>query len=209
MKGDFTRDSFDPLKRFTRVLQQQGRVQLDADWNEQVSVLWHYLRAMTRGLIGPYFGPDGNCGFGVFVFSDIGTFTLPVDAREGDRLKAMLRNAEDFLIGPGEYYVDGWLCENDDYVAYSKQPDLRPPSLQPHGKFPVLIFLDVWERHITFVEDDSIREVALAGTDTTSRAKLVWQVCHSELSEGTIVSGADKSRRKHGGRRYDKEKENL
>ena len=30
MKGDFSRDTFDPLKHFSRVLMQQGRVQLDA-----------------------------------------------------------------------------------------------------------------------------------------------------------------------------------
>ena len=34
-RGDFTRDTFNPLKHFSRVLMQQGRVQLDADWNEQ------------------------------------------------------------------------------------------------------------------------------------------------------------------------------
>jgi hypothetical protein len=33
-RGDFTRDTFNPLKNFSRVLMQQGRVQLDADWNE-------------------------------------------------------------------------------------------------------------------------------------------------------------------------------
>lgn len=31
MKGDFTKAVFDPIKRFVRVLMQQGRVTLDAD----------------------------------------------------------------------------------------------------------------------------------------------------------------------------------
>jgi hypothetical protein len=39
-----------------------------------------------------------------------------------------------------------------------------------------LVYLDVWERHITYVEDDSIREVALKGPDTATRARVVWQV---------------------------------
>ena len=39
MKGDFTRDTFDAAKHFSRVLMQQGQVQLDADWNEQTSIL--------------------------------------------------------------------------------------------------------------------------------------------------------------------------
>jgi hypothetical protein len=34
VKGDFTRFLFDPLKRYVGVLLQQGRVILDADWNE-------------------------------------------------------------------------------------------------------------------------------------------------------------------------------
>ena len=38
------------------------------------------------------------------------------------------------------------------------------------------VYLDVWEREITYVQDDSIREVALGGPDTAARAKRVWQV---------------------------------
>jgi hypothetical protein len=34
----------------------------------------------------------------------------------------------------------------------------------------------VWERHVSWIEDDSIREPALGGPDTCSRAKVVWQV---------------------------------
>ena len=43
MKGDFTRDTFDRTKHYSRVLMQQGRVTLDADWNEQTAILLHYL----------------------------------------------------------------------------------------------------------------------------------------------------------------------
>jgi len=35
MRGDFTRLTFDRLKRFIAVLLQQGRVQLDNDANEE------------------------------------------------------------------------------------------------------------------------------------------------------------------------------
>jgi hypothetical protein len=40
-RGDFTRDTFTPEEHFIRVLSQQGRVWLDADWNEQTSILLH------------------------------------------------------------------------------------------------------------------------------------------------------------------------
>ena len=36
--------------------------------------------------------------------------------------------------------------------------------------------LDVWEGYFTYVEDDHIREAALGGPDTCSRAKVAWQV---------------------------------
>jgi hypothetical protein len=57
MKGDFSRLTFDSKKRYTRVLLQQGRVLLDADWNEMVEIHRHDLRNVMRDLIGPYGGP--------------------------------------------------------------------------------------------------------------------------------------------------------
>lgn len=63
MKGDFTRETYDPAKHYRRVLMQQGRVQLDADWNEQTEIVLHYLRVLTRDVIGPDAGPADDCGF--------------------------------------------------------------------------------------------------------------------------------------------------
>src|SRR5260370_31162290 len=56
-RGDFTRDTFYAFKHFSRVLMQQGRVHLDADWNEQTSILLRYLQALAADLIGPHGGP--------------------------------------------------------------------------------------------------------------------------------------------------------
>ena len=44
MKADLTRDTFHPLKHYLRVLTQQGRVQLDADSNEQTAITLRYMR---------------------------------------------------------------------------------------------------------------------------------------------------------------------
>src|SRR5262245_61533849 len=65
MKGDFSRDTFDPANHFSGVLMQQGRVQLDADWNEQASILLHYLRTLARDVFGNAGGPAQNLGFRV------------------------------------------------------------------------------------------------------------------------------------------------
>jgi len=180
MKGDFTRDTFDKDKQFSRVLMQQGRVQLDADWNEQVSILLHYLRTLAADLIGPYGGPGE--GFAIRVLED----------SDGQSI------SHNFVIGQGHYYVDGILCENLLDRTYQHRPNTEPPyPSQPNYPLPDntplaeehhLVYLDVWERHISYLEDEdehgdepSIREVALRGPDTASRAKVVWQV---KLQEG-------------------------
>lgn len=166
MKADLTRITFDRRKQFSRVLMQQGRVQLDADWNEQVAILLQYMQDLAADIIGPYGGPQDNLGFEVF--TDLGTLPEVEQKRRGSLSEG------DFVIGGGRYYVDGVLCENGSYVAYTDQPDL--PGLEPPEAESYLVYLDVWERHITAIEDPDIREVALGGPDTSARTKVVWQV---------------------------------
>ena len=168
MKGDITRDTFHIRKHFSRVLRQQGRVTLDADPNEQTSILLHYVRTLARDLIGAHGAPAQGGGF------------ILSDDRDGG-----------FLIGAGRYYVDGLLVENeDDQVTYLSQPDWPVPEDDPLrnqivelGGEDFWVYLDVWERHITPIEDDYIREKALMGPDTCTRAKVVWQL-KGLVSEG-------------------------
>lgn len=148
MKADITRDTFDATKQFSRVLMQQGRVQLDADFNEQAAILLHYLRALAADLIGPYGGPKGNAGF------EIGNVSQ--------------RN---FTIGAGHYYVDGLLVENGSETNYRAQSGSDAPTNGPH-----LAYLDVWERQISALQDSSIYESALGELDTCARTKVEWQV---------------------------------
>jgi hypothetical protein len=164
-RGDFTRDTFRPEEHFLRVLQQQGRVWLDADFNEQTSILLHYLQALAADLIGRHGGKG-----------------------DGFKIEQLQTVNRDFLICPGNYYVDGIMCENEGQgVAYTAQRGYPFPDStdlkEIKQKTFCLIFLDVWERHITHVEDEekdksnpSIREVALGGPDTATRSKVVWQV---------------------------------
>ena len=51
MKGDFTRNTFDPRKHFARVLMQQGRVQLDADEPEFLQRTSHAPAATTANRV--------------------------------------------------------------------------------------------------------------------------------------------------------------
>jgi hypothetical protein len=69
MKGDFTRLTFDPQKRYSGVLMQQGRVQLDADWNEQLDIIMHRIETETRDFIGMSGAPVDDPGFEVLARS--------------------------------------------------------------------------------------------------------------------------------------------
>jgi hypothetical protein len=240
MKADITRYTYQPLKHFTRVLMQQGRVQIDADWNEQTALLLHQIQRLAADIIGEHGGPADRLGFKV------------------EDLPGLKPGTTDFIIANGEYFVDGILCEvastaiavtpvigttganansqmqvaiwNPDGIEYQagqfvtffdgelgtggtsmtitqadagsrtltfssdlsglfksyaaprlqrfftfqSQPDYQPYGQVAAGRYQV--YLDVWERLITGVEDGSIREVALGGADTAARAHLVWQV---------------------------------
>ncbi|MBA3833930.1 MAG: hypothetical protein H0X34_18985 [Chthoniobacterales bacterium] len=183
MKNDITRDTFDRVKQFSRVLMQQGRVQLDADWNEQVSILLHYLRVLTTDMIGPGAGPEDACGFELFD-SDADIKALKLGADKEEELIARLKE-EKVLIAPGRYYVNGILAEIDDFASIPQpSTQLAFEAAAASGltnKQAVLIYLDVWERHVTPIEDDGIREKALGGPDTATRARITWVVRAREL----------------------------
>ena len=160
MKGDFTRSTFKPTRRYNSVRMQQGRVQLDSDWNEQIEIQAHLERAANEDVIGACGGPLSDAGFEIQV------------------------QDENLTIGPGHYYVDGILCENEETVRLAEDPELTGVPVQPDARSEDLpttagkyvAYLDVWERHITALEDQDLREVALGGPDTATRTKTVWQV---------------------------------
>ena len=167
MQGDFSRDSFDLQRVFSRVLSQQGRVALDADWNEMQAIQLRLLRGLAADLIGPH----GGHGFRV---DQVGE--------------------NDFGVQPGRYYVDGWLCENPAAVSYAGGLDRPAQPFWPVDEGEALlkgtrylVYLDVWERHLAWPETDgalelqrrtptAVREMALDGLDTASRAQLTWQL---------------------------------
>src|SRR5258708_25462831 len=57
MSSDFSRQRFNPANDFSSVLMQQGRVQLDADWNEWNEILDRRWRSETFDIIGGCAGP--------------------------------------------------------------------------------------------------------------------------------------------------------
>ena len=136
MKGDFSRYTFDKNKHYNGVLMQQGRVQIDADWNEQQAISRHRAETQGRDVIGSCGAPMENPGFEIYSFLD----------------------GKVLHIGAGRYYVNGILCENEQTVTYGNQPDLPAPpdilDLLKQEKATVgLVYLDVWQKHITALDD--------------------------------------------------------
>ncbi|TFH43874.1 MAG: hypothetical protein E4G94_04295, partial [ANME-2 cluster archaeon] len=175
MKGDFSRQAFDKKKHYSSVLMQQGRVQIDADWNEQQSIHQYRHEVQARDVIGQCGTPKDEYG---------GGFNIDVSS-----------NGIDLKISKGCIYVDGILCENEsDDVTLKKQNDLplKKENLagftlpSTYGRY--LVYLDVWQRHITAIDDPGIREKALGGPDTTTRAKTVWQVKLHQVLNNTECS---------------------
>jgi hypothetical protein len=145
MHGDITRSTFDPALERTAVRQQQGRVLLDAEWNEQRDIELHDVRTARADIVGDAAAPVGDDGFEVTANG------------AGDGLD----------VSAGRFYVDGIRCVNHDGGPV---PDLPTAA----GRY--LVYLDVWERPITAIEDPSIREVALGGPDTAIRTELMARV---------------------------------
>ena len=152
MKGDFSRVTFDPARHVHGVLMQQGRVQLDADWNELQAVQSHRAETESVDVVGPNGTP-----------------------KLGDGFRITLAGADQLTVGKGRMYVDGQLVENDRDVLLTAQPDL-PGYQLPTVPGRYVAFLDQRLRELTARDDGSIREVALGGPDTAIRERRVWQV---------------------------------
>lgn len=157
MKGDFSRNTFKKENHYDGVRLQQGRVLLDADWNEYVDIQAHLQQTENKDIIGPCGAPEEGGGF-----------KINLDANNA------------LTISPGRIYVDGILCECEHkegkITFYNDQPYYYPTTLQLEDNKKYLVYLDVWQRHITSLEDENIREVALGGPDTATRTQTVWQV---------------------------------
>src|SRR3954454_16095531 len=96
MKGDFTRSTWNPTKRYSGVRQQQGRVQTDADWNEQVDIGTYLSETSLGDLIGRCGAPRTGGGFKVRLNGDATDPTRAGGGYElgpsGDRTHRRLRS---------------------------------------------------------------------------------------------------------------------
>src|SRR6266480_4404625 len=159
---------------------QQGRVQLDADWNEQIDILNYLFETQLKDILGSSGAPQAKAGFKIIIEnSDDRTQILPTIPKAPQNQQGQETGGQslpNFSISRGHYYVDGVLCENEQDVLFSSQPYYPPARITSTLKERYLVYLDAWQRHITALEDASLREIALGGVDTTTRIQTIWQV---------------------------------
>lgn len=194
MPSDISRKTFNRKKHYSGVLMQQGRVQLDADWNEQLDIQQYRTNIETIDVIGQSGVPKSKDG---------GFEITPLPHGNG------------FGISPGRMYVGGFLCELENRASYFNQPyypepdiqyfimnapasppgsplappplPLSPPASPPSSHINLyngvyLVYIDAWQREVNYLDDALIQEVALGEADTTTRLQTVWQVKLLKLS---------------------------
>jgi Family of unknown function (DUF6519) len=197
MSFDSSRFTLNPWNDFLGVVMQQGRVQLDSDWNEWLEEFARRIQAGSMDTMGRAVVPATTpYGFKI---------NVSVDA-SGQR---------HLTIGAGRMYVDGLMVENHGPAAsalwdsalaelsgapaapppvaevdldYAAQPYL-PNATLPAGNGPFLVYLDVWKRPITYLEHPELIDSAV-GVDTTGRIQMAWQVRLLDVSNVAGVTCA-------------------
>jgi uncharacterized protein DUF6519/parallel beta helix pectate lyase-like protein len=233
MSGDYTRVRYAPQSGYIGVLEQQGRVRLDADGNEQVESIDRRRRAESIDTIGhgvvPSITPNAFLiqtaaslsswaagtaySLGAQILDTNGTVQRVTTAGTSGSAQPAWNTTPGgttpdntvtwtnegvigkFTIGPGRAYVDGILvdCWGDDAsqqfqpdlgelrspnpLAFEKQPFYYTPNFPaPASSGTSIVYLDVWEREVTSLEDPGLIDPAIEGIDTTTRLQAAWQV---------------------------------
>jgi len=191
MSGDYTRFTFDPGRSFSGVLKQQGRVSLDADWNEAEELVDRRLRSGIYDILASAFAPvppDPMPTLAIVPATTPSGFQIGV-APDGT-----------LTIGQGRAYVDGIQVEcfgdpasglgavRDPNVGgvhgAPPLPYVQQPFIYAHPAYADansiasvgIAYLDVWEREVTASQDASLLDPALGGRDTATRVQTAWQV---------------------------------
>ena len=175
MAGDRARVSFDPSRQWRGLVAQQGRVTVEADWNEAAAIDAERVRELTLSVVGTLGTPDG--GYVVTAFPTAGS--PPAGAPPAGSPPPS--GPGDLIIGPGTLYVGGERLGLDAPVAYSAQPDWLDHSTDPRWSPPAaptgtsyeLVYLVASEQEVSAVEDPALADIALGGPDTMGRRRML------------------------------------
>lgn len=201
MSFDNSRTIFNPFNDYSSVVMPQGRVQLDADWNEFLAEIARRIQAGALDTMGRAVYP----------------ITTPDAFYISPSTTAWVVN-----IGQGRMYIDGLLAENHGPIGsalwdpalaelsgapqpapasigntpsipFTSQPMFPAAAVQtnpqikqdiPNAAGSYLFYLDVWTREVTWLEDPFTANPDYGpgmvdpgvGIDTSGRLQTVWQV---------------------------------
>jgi Malectin domain/Family of unknown function (DUF6519) len=206
MSFDTSRYTFDPWNDFTGVVMPQGRVQLDSDWNELLAEFGRRIRAGTLDIVGRAAVPiTTKNGFKIVLAQSstggssfsIGQGRMYVDGLLAENHGLPAPAAQKWIPASNSapkilpfHELPAWDSALDEFVGtepvnYNQQPyfpnaDAFAPFPQSGG--PYLVYLDVWQRDVTFLEHPDLVEKAV-GVDTAGRLQTVWQVKWLDVSD--------------------------
>ncbi|ANG64526.1 hypothetical protein A8C75_20000 [Marinobacterium aestuarii] len=158
MKTQLSRTSFDATKRYNGVFQQMGRMLTDADWNELNLIDGERVRqALLHSVLT---GTPRNSGI-------------------------VRRDASDTAgLYYGEAVIEGISARLLPAVINAAPADGSIDNIQNQADFPACplppgdhrLYLDVWERSVTALEDIDLIDPALNGADTCTRRQVMCQL---------------------------------
>lgn len=181
MGSDRARISYDPTQQYRAVVAQQGRVTLEADWNEAHQIASEELREETLDFVGASGTPDD----GYKVVSSGNPF--------------------DFATTLGTMYVGGIRVFSPTPIQYSNQLDWLDRVGDPDWVDPTalgtispastqeLVYLLLREQQVSAVEDAALLEKALGGPDTTQRLRLIQHIVRLQTNGENCSSALDEA----------------
>jgi hypothetical protein len=187
--GNFSRDTFDPLKRYVSVRLQQGVPLIDADWNEMDDIRRFELRTFLRWFVGDglpaKFDGSRNDAFRIAALStpSMDNFSiLAGGSNDGSNASRYLVNGSEVFITQDIDFKSQPLHENytgpnppigADFIPV----DPNAPKIRtvPTTAGSYLVYLDVWEWEVGRREDEQLVN-PLIGVETCVRIKRNWAV---------------------------------
>ncbi|GGX39003.1 DUF6519 domain-containing protein [Saccharospirillum salsuginis] len=169
MKTQISRQSFTEQKRYSGVYQQMGRMITDADWNELTELLQFEVSDAMEDVIGS--GAPARRGL----------------VQEGP--------SGAYSLQWGYVYVDGLRgkvvpseASAPAHFVFTQQADF--PEVRDLDAGEYRLYVDLWERTVTHLEDRDLLDTALKGADTCTRTQRMAQVkaCSTDIDAETLMA---------------------
>jgi hypothetical protein len=172
MGSDRARISYDRTRKWRGLVAQQGRVTVEADWNEAAAIDAAHDRHVTLDVVGPVGSPDGG-------------YLVTPGQPDSPPSASPPASIADLTVGKGTLYLGGERLDLWADVDVDAQPDWldpatgtfwlapEPPQQSPPAATNELLYLLAIEQEVSAREDPALADVALGGPDTMQRLRLL------------------------------------